>query len=329
MPRVRFPLLPCKSRPFGLAPLALGTAFCIASALAYTGANACLKHLAGLADNVWTICVKESVTVAAVGPWLLWQTARGRKVWPSSSEVAVLALVGLAVELIGNLGMLWAMQVVGLSVAIPAVSATNLAVSALFGWVLLGEGVRPRTMLAIGLLMTAVALLSFQAGRPSLSSREPLHAALALGAACLAGAIFAGMIVAIRKTVTGVTPPEAVMFMICLMGVLSLGPLSLCRVGGPGLLATSPRLMLLMLWAGLLNLVGFFCLTRGLQLASVVRANLLSASQVAMAAVAGFAVFGERPGIAAIHGILLTIVGMMLVERPRSDLAMAEAEFLP
>jgi drug/metabolite transporter (DMT)-like permease len=153
--------------------------------------------------------------------------------------------------------------------------------------------------------------------------------ALALAAACLASVIFAGMIVAIRKTVTGVTPPEVVMFMICSMGVLSLGPLSLWRAGGPGLLATPTRLMLMMLLAGLLNLVGFFCLTRGLQLASVVRANVLNASQVAMAAVAGFVLFGERPGIAAIHGILLTIVGMILVERPRSDVAIAEAEFLP
>jgi drug/metabolite transporter (DMT)-like permease len=301
----------------------------VASALAYTGANVCLKHLAGLADNVWTICVKEFVTVAAVGPWLLWQTARGRKVWPSSGEVLVLVLVGLAVELIGNLGMLWAMKVVGLSVAIPAVSGTNLAVSALLGWLLLGEGVRPRTMLAVGLLMIAVALLSLQGGPPNLPSRGPFHAALALAAACLAGAVFAGMMVAIRRTVIGVTPPEAVMFMICSMGVLSLGPLSLWRVGGPGLLATPSRLLLLMLLAGLLNLIGFFCLTRGLQLASVVHANVLSASQVAMAAVAGFVLFGERPGLAAIHGILLTIVGMILVERPRSDAAIAEAEFLP
>jgi drug/metabolite transporter (DMT)-like permease len=326
---VRFPVLPSKSRPFGLAPVALGTAFCVVAALAYTGANVCLKNLAGLTDNVWTICVKESVTVAAIGPWLLWQTARGRKVWPSRREVLVLALVGLAVELVGNLGMLWAMQVVGLSIAVPAVSGTNLAVSALFGWVVLREGVRPRTLLAIGLLIAAVALLSFQAGRPDLPSREPLQAALALAAACLAGVVFAGMMVAIRKTVIGITPPEAVMFMICSMATLSLGPLSLWRAGGRSLLATPPRLLLVMLLAGLLNLVGFFCLTRGLQLASVVRANVLNASQVAMAAVAGFVVFSERPGIAAIHGILLTILGIILVERPRADVALAEAEFLP
>jgi drug/metabolite transporter (DMT)-like permease len=113
------------------------------------------------------------------------------------------------------------------------------------------------------------------------------------------------------------------------MATLSLGPLSLWRLGGPALLATPPRQLSMMLLSGVLNLVGFFCLSRGLQLASVVQANVLNASQVAMAAMAGFVIFGERPGIAAIYGILLTIVGMVLVERPRSEVAITEAEFLP
>ena len=329
MHRVSPSVPPCQSRPFGLAPVALGTAFCVVAALAYTAANVCLKDLAAVADNVWTICVKESVTAAVIGPWLLWQTARGRKVWPSPTEMLVLALVGLAVELVGNVCMLWAMRVLGLSIAIPVVSGTNLAISALFGWVVLGESVRPRTVLAIGLLIVAVALLSFQATRPNLPSPEPFHAALALAGACLAGTIFASMIVAVRKSVIGTTPPAAAMFMICSMATLSLGPLSLWRLGGPALLATPPRQLSMMLLSGVLNLVGFFCLSRGLQLASVVQANVLNASQVAMAAMAGFIIFGERPGIAAIHGILLTIVGMVLVERPRSQAAITEAEFLP
>ena len=47
--------------------------------------------------------------------------------------------------------------------------------------------------------------------------------------------------------------------------------------------------------AGVFNLIGFLGLIYGLQRTTVVHANVVNASQVAMAAVAGMALFHEPP----------------------------------
>ncbi len=68
-----------------LNPLILGIICCVFSALGYTAVNICLRFLSVHSDRVLVICVKELVTVAAVGPWLGWQAIRGRSVLPPVS----------------------------------------------------------------------------------------------------------------------------------------------------------------------------------------------------------------------------------------------------
>ena len=56
----------------------LGAACCLLSAISYTGANIFLRQLAEIkADPAWVICLKESIAVLLLGPWLLWQFGRG------------------------------------------------------------------------------------------------------------------------------------------------------------------------------------------------------------------------------------------------------------
>lgn len=308
----------------------VGTAYCVVSALAYTGANACLRSLADRVNPLWVICVKETVTVAVVGPWLAYLGLRQAAVWPSRQGLIGLAVVGLAVQLLGNLGMLWALGVVGLSITIPAVLGVNLAGSAVLGWVFLKERVTRRTIAAIAMLILAVVLLKIGAGQVNhWVAQDPLRVALALGACATAGLVFAAMAVAIRKTVTGHVPPAVVVFVITGMGTLSLGPLSVWRLGIPALAATPKGSIGLMLAAGLLNLIGFFTITRGLQFATVVRANVLNASQVAMAAIVGMVVFGEAPAATLVAGICLTIIGMVLIERPPAGSDAGEGDLSP
>ena len=120
--------------PRALDPVLLGTTCCIASALGYTAANVCLRILADHAQLAWAICVKESVTVALVGPWLLWRAYRGLPALPPRRALAALVLVGLAVQLIGNLGVIWAMSVVGLSVTIPAAYDQCKRTGRIYAW---------------------------------------------------------------------------------------------------------------------------------------------------------------------------------------------------
>ena len=72
-------------------------------------------------------------------------------------------------------------------------------------------------------------------------------------------------VVVIRRNVTTDTPTTAVVFIVTAMGVVSFGPLAGGR-RGPDLLAHVPLSYLgLMLFSGVLNLLSFLAITKGLQ----------------------------------------------------------------
>jgi drug/metabolite transporter (DMT)-like permease len=312
-----------EQRPTTWNPATVGIVLCALSALFYTVANICRRQLAALdADPTWVSCNQEAVTVILLGPWLAWQTLRGRKVMPPKHAFWAIVLVGLTLQVVGNQSVQWAMGVVGLSVTVPVIFAVMLISSALMGRVLLGEHPSPRSWAALGLVLLAIVLLTLGAERvrdvpvgtpPATSGRV----ALAVVAAAAGGMTFAMLTVTIRSTVTGVTPVTSLMFLITLMGPLSLGPISVARLGVDGLLATPPEQAGWMLIAGLANFCGFMSITRGLQLTPVVNANVLTASQIAMAALAGMILFREpfTPWLAS--GIALTISGILLINRAR------------
>lgn len=318
---------PSSRVPLGLDPVVVGTAYCILSALGYTATNICLRFLAGHASQVQVICVKEFVTVAVVGPWLVYQGRRGLRAWPKPSSLVPLVLVGLATQLVANLGLLWALGIVGLAVTIPAALGIALAGSAVLGRVVLGERVSPRSWMAVALLIASIVLLKMGADRGiRLTAVDPLRVTLAVGAACLAGVTFAALSVTIRHSVTGQVSPYAVVFIVTGMGVVSLAPLSLWQLGIEGWGQTPPGDLAIMLFAGAFNLIAFLAISKGLQLTTIVHANVLSASQVAMAAVAGLLLFAEPLSVQLVLGICLTIVGMMLIDRPAGEPAPEAAE---
>jgi drug/metabolite transporter (DMT)-like permease len=290
------------------------------SAVGYTATNICLRYLADHANPVLVICVKELVTVAVVGPWLVYRGRRAMPTWPKGQALVPLVVVGLATQLVANLGLLWAMGVVGLAIAIPAALGIALAGSALFGRILLGERVSPRSGVAVGLLIASIVLLKMGADQGiQLATADPVKVGLAVGAACLAGVTFAALSVTIRHSVTGDVSPYAVVFIVTGMGVISLGPLSLWQMGFQGWAETPPGDFGIMLLAGAFNLIAFLAITKGLQLTTIVHANVLNASQVAMAAVAGLLLFAEQPSPQLVLGICLTIVGMLLIDRPNHE----------
>ncbi len=139
----------------------LGVCFCLLAAIFYTGSNVSLRYLAGAQVNpVAVIFVKELVAVLALGPVLIYQFLVGRKVFVSLRVVAVLVLIGLAVQLLANLGQQWALGIIGLAVTSPAIFAAMLGSSALLGFVLLGERVSWQGLLAVLLVILAIVSLS-------------------------------------------------------------------------------------------------------------------------------------------------------------------------
>jgi len=302
----------------GLNPVIVGTACCIVSALCYTAANTCLTKLAVLkADAMWVTCMKEVVTVAVVGPWLVAQLFRGRAGLPSPRALLVLVLAGLAVQLGGNLSVQWAFGTVGIAVTIPAVFGAMLTAGAVFGLVFLGERVPGRSVAAIGLLILSVVLLKQGAGLGTLTT--PGQVLLGVAAGCLGGAMFAVLSTVIRFMGTARVPVTTIVFIVTGMGVLSMGSLSLCRLGPQTLVETPREQLAWMLAAGTFNLVAFLAITKGLQLTTVVHANVLNASQVAMAGVVGVLLFREPTNLWLVLGICLTIAGVILIRGPSHD----------
>ncbi|NUQ62285.1 MAG: DMT family transporter [Pirellulales bacterium] len=302
-------------------PVAVGTACCGLAAVGYTAANICLRLLAGEASPVWVSCVKELVTVVVVGPWVALRLWRGLPSLPPSGSLFALAGAGLAVQMAGNLGLIWALSVAGLSVVIPVALGISMSGSTILGRIILREKITGRSALAIGLLIASVVLLKMGAARETpLPTAGPLKAGLGVGVAVLAGISYASLTVVIRSTAAVAAPPRGVVFVVTGVGVLSLGPMSLWELGPTGLLSTPPATLSLMLLAGGLNLMAFLAITKGLHLTSIVHANVINASQVAMAGVAGIVCFGEDWNSQLVLGIGLTVVGMTLIERPAAGL---------
>lgn len=305
-------------------PALTGAVFCLAASLGYTVANGLMRALVVDTFEPLIIGVKEAVTVLTVGPWLLWYWFRGRPLWPSARMVGRLALIGLATQVLGNLNLLYAYGRLGMAVSMPVMMGVNLSCSALFGRIFLGELVTRRTVLALALLVAAIGFLSAGAGDGA-ALPQPAGTQAGAGssfwgvtlgvlAAVCAGVAFATMATGVRASVTTAASTPATVFIITAMGVVTMGPISLFHLGVEKLVAVPAANLGLMLVAGVLNLLSFLAITTGLRLTTVARANLLNSSQVALSAVVGIVWFHEPPTSWMIVGIVLTIVGMTLIE---------------
>ena len=318
---------PASVEPPRFDPTMLGTACCIGSAICYTAANICLRQLAGWdVHPAWVIAIKELVTVVAVGPFLLWLMLRGKLAFRNLKVLAVLMAVGIGVQLAGNLSVQWAFGTVGLTVSMPTAMGVMLVGSAVIGVVWLGERVTSQSALAIVLLIVAISLLAVGTGigRQSggIASKDLPSLGIALlgvAAAALGGTMFATLAAAVRYAGSREAPISVIVFVITGMGVICCGLISVNRVGLEGMAATPADRLAWMLASGVFNLLGFLLITKGLQLTTLVHANVLNASQVALAAVAGILFFQEPSNAWLITGSVLTIVGIFHIGRDNGD----------
>jgi len=304
--------LPEKPRVLG------GAVFCLISALAYTAANVCMRELTVLrCDPIWAVFQRELFTSLLIGPWLLYQTVGRRMTWPGPRRLAAILAAGVLVELVGNVAAQWALGTVGLTVTIPAMFGVAMAGGAFFAWVWLSERVTLRSISAMGLLVGSLVLLGLGAeATDGLSGAGPFWVALGVAAGGVSGAANALLSTVIRHSVTRATSPEVLALLVPLMGVVGLGPPGLYRVGLEGVAVMPLQQWAVMAAAGAFNLLGFLALIHGLQRTTVVHANVIGASQVAMAAAAGMALFGEPPNPWLILGICLTIGGIVGIDHP-------------
>lgn len=309
-------------------PHLLGTACGVISAIAYMAANVCLRQVALDCDPIWVSCVKAMPVAAVACTVVAWRGWHGVRSLPSLRLVVWLMLTSLAVHFAGNAAFQWALGEIGLAVTVPLTFGSLILSAALLGRIWLGEPITPRSAVAMLVLIVSIALLSFAAdevssslGKDRLTLVTTAALALAVGAASLAGIAYATCSVVIRRVVTRDMTLSATLMVISTTGLISLGITSVARLGVESLRETSGTDFFYMASAGVFNAVAFYSLAKSLQLISVMRVNMLNASQVAMAAVAGVLFFGEATSTMLVIGVVLTSAGLLLMEgrdkRPR------------
>jgi drug/metabolite transporter (DMT)-like permease len=199
--------------------------------------------------------------------------------------------------------------------------------AAILGRMLLHEPVTPRMAVSIAILLAAIFVLSLGAdaafhsvaaeeGRPAVA-HDWLLVAGGVAAALVSGIAYTVLGVAIRYAAGRGASQPATLLTVALIGLFSLGAISLVRMGPAAMLETSPRDLGIMLAAGVFNALAFVTLTKALHLTTVVYVNALSATQATMAAVSGVFFFQEALSPALLAGVILTIVGLVLMRGRR------------
>ena len=300
-----------------IEPFLLGTALSGLSSLAYSCSNVCLRWLAHC-DPLLVSCIKAVPTLLVATALRGFRRGAGQHALAAHASLSGTGRRGCD----GAIGRQRSFSMVHRR------SGTGADRAALLGHddhrrlpaprIWLHEGVTPRSALALAILITAIAVLSLGAERaPQLAELATADAPItaALGAACFSGVAYAVLNVTIRRLVTGTMPMPFVLATVSSVGVVSLGLAAIARVGWEPLAATELTDLGVMFIAGTFNAVGFFTLTKALQLVSIVQVNAVSASQSAFAAMAGVAIFGESMTASLLVGVTLTIVGLTLVDR--------------
>lgn len=297
-----------------------GTVLALVSAVLYTLTNMCLRA-ASKCDIYWVSCLKAVPTLVIAAGIVANRRRLGLPNYPGTRTVVTLVLTGLLAHIGGNAAFQYGLSIVGLAASVPLTFSVIIVGGSLLGRFYLGEAISFRSAAAMGLLCISIALLGLHTehAKPSdaLPRPDALTIAAAVGVTCFSGFAYAVLGVVIRRNVTGSANSSVVLLIISISGLISLGAITLGRIGLDGILTTTPHDLQAMLWAGTFNACGFFLLTRALQLIPVAYVNVINASQTAMAALAGVLYFHEPSTTALFAGVGLMTAGILLMDRPR------------
>ncbi|RLS51507.1 MAG: DMT family transporter [Planctomycetota bacterium] len=294
-----------------------GTLYGAFAALCYSFTNAGLRQVATRTDLEWACWVAgwKVIPTAVAGMTLMgvmmWQ---GRAVWPPAGILWTLVANGLLMQFLGNVLFQFGLSRAGLALSVPLCFASLIIMSALLGRLVLGDAIRPRTVLAMGLLILAVVLLS----QGTRAATQPgavswVDAVWGAAAACGSGIGFSISGVVIRRSLRQGITISVVLGISATVGILPL-LLAVGRVGWTPLAdVLSPANQFALLSAGVLNAIGFFSVSEALRHLPVVRVNLINASQAALGGLMGVLMFHEAPSWWLATGTIVTISSLIVL----------------
>jgi len=303
-------------------PMIVGAACGVLSAIGYTASNVCLRAVSSC-DPIWVSAIKAVPAVLLIGPWLLVLLEKRVRLLASWRLTWWLVIAGLFGQLCGNVFFQSSLGIIGIAMAVPVTLGAMIVFSAVFGWLVLGESVSYRAIVAICVLLGALAVLAAGAGDAYHSvTGGDLHTSAAVlmlvagvvGAA-MAGVAYAALGVAMRSCLKAGAPMASTLMVVSFSGMLALGAWSYQRIGLEQMLATNPVDFGLMLGAGICNAGAFLALTKALQSSPVWFVNSINASQATMGLVCGVFIFGEAASGPLLIGVGLTIAGLMLMRK--------------
>ena len=289
----------------------LTAAICgLIAAFFYTAANVSLRKSVGL-DPTLVSAVKAAPTVLLLGPLLLWLRTTGHRIATSTKIIPQLALAALIAQLIGNVGFQISLGIIGLAATVPITLGVLIIGGAFFGNRILKEPVGPRIIVSMVLLIIAVVVLTMPGSSVVPGNETPLWVGGV--AAVISGLAYAFFGVMTRKALTSGLSQPLTMFICGVVGTVTLWPIAFFSVGVSQLATIQLTDWLIMSSAGIFNFSAFVSLTISLKALPVVAVNLLNATQVAMAAVAGVILFSEPVTLHLVTGIGLTIFGLAIL----------------
>ena len=302
-----------------------GTLLAVFSSFCYTASIIALRAVTdeGADWAAWVSCLKAVPTVVVSSMVVAWKSARGTAIWPSRRMICALLVSGTAMQLLGNVGFQWGLSLGGMALTVPLSQASLLISGAVLGVILIGERVSRRSAAAMTVLIVAICLLSIDAesfARSVAGQGGGRLVLMTVTMGVLAGVGWGQSGVVIRPAAkTGISTAVTIL-LLSSTAIVVLGGGVLARRGGGWILEqTSPREFWISMVAGGFTTVAFFALTVALKHISIVRANLINASQIALTSLAGVLMFDEPMTRWMIVGTGLTIGGLLLMDRPRES----------
>jgi len=280
----------------------------VASALAFSLMGLCVKQVGGRIPTAEVVLVRAIVSVAL--SWWLLQRA-GVDPWGERRGLLIVR---------GAIGTAALLCVYAALAQLPMASATVLqylypTITALLAWLMLGERIGKRVLIATTLGWAGVVLVAQPAGLLQGATALPPLAVLI----ALAGALFTSLAYVSVRSLGNSEHPLVIVFYFPLVAL----PLTLPLVALDPVLPTASELLWL-IGVGVFTQVGQVYLTRGLTALPAAQATAISYVQVVFAGLWGWLVFGERIDGWTVAGAGLVLAAMLVSLRRSPPSAAAD-----
>ena len=278
----------------------------LASALAFSLMGVCVKRVGGRIPAAEVVLVRSIVSVA-----LSWWLLRRAGLAPWGQRRGLLVLRGA----IGTVALLFVFEALA---RLPLASATVIqylypTFTALLAWLMLGERIGRRVLLAmvlgwLGVLLVAQPAGSLVAALAPATPLPPLAVLIAIGGSFCTALAYVSV-----RSLAASEHPLVIVFYFPLVAL----PLSLPLVALEPVVPTASEL-LWMLGVGLFTQLGQVLLTQGLTALPAAQATAIAYVQVAFAALWGWLVFGEAIDAWTIAGAGLVLAATLVSIGQRS-----------